>query len=360
MTDILEKKQIIETDAEQISLPGFVRLVKARKKLFYVVMPIVLVVAICILYSLPRYYTTQTSLAPEVENTSISGGALGSLASSFGIDLNNMQSSDAITPLLYPDLMNDNKFVVDLLRIQVKAIKEKLPPHTNYYTYLTMYKKKSWMEKSLESMSNLLSHEETAVKSLEKINPYMLTKKEDGIVKDVRNNIRIDIDKKSGMITVFATAQDPLICKILADSVSEKLKAFIIKYRTSKSQKDVEHYKKLMAESQAAYEKVRRQYASFADANNDVILESVKSKMEDMENDMQLKYNQYTAYNTQYQASIAKLREHTPVFTVLQGASVPVKPAGPKRMLSILGILAFSFFVLLAGIISKQLLKELK
>ena len=47
MTDILEKKQIIETDAEQISLPGFVRLVKARKKLFYVVMPIVLVVAIC-------------------------------------------------------------------------------------------------------------------------------------------------------------------------------------------------------------------------------------------------------------------------------------------------------------------------
>lgn len=162
------------------------------------------------------------------------------------------------------------------------------------------------------------------------------------------------------MITVFATAQDPLICKILADSVSEKLKAFIIKYRTSKSQKDVEHYKKLMAESQAAYEKVRRQYASFADANNDVIMESVKSKMEDMENDMQLKYNQYTAYNTQYQASIAKLREHTPVFTVLQGASVPVKPAGPKRMLSILGILAFSFFVLLAGIISKQLLKELK
>ena len=171
MTDILEKKQIIETDAEQISLPGFVRLVKARKKLFYVVMPIVLVVAICILYSLPRYYTTQTSLAPEVENTSISGGALGSLASSFGIDLNNMQSSDAITPLLYPDLMNDNKFVVDLLRIQVKAIKENLPPHTNYYTYLTMYKKKSWMEKSLESMSNLLSHEETAEINLEKIRP---------------------------------------------------------------------------------------------------------------------------------------------------------------------------------------------
>ena len=94
-----------------------------------------------------------------------------------------------ITPLLYPDLMNDNKFVVDLLRIQVKAIKENLPPHTNYYTYLTMYKKKSWMEKSLESMSNLLSHEETAVKSLEKI-------KNDGCTAVQTNEPRLPESKK--------------------------------------------------------------------------------------------------------------------------------------------------------------------
>ena len=206
-------------------------------------------------------------------------------------------------------------------------------------------------------MSNLLSHEETAVKSLEKINPYMLTKKEDGIVKDVRNNIRIDIDKKSGMITVFATAQDPLICKILADSVSEKLKAFIIKYRTSKSQKDVEHYKKLMAESQAAYEKVRRQYASFADANNDVIMESVKSKMEDMENDMQLKFNTYSTLNTQLQAAKAKIQEKTPAFTLIQGASVPIKASEPKRMFFVLGMTIFAF-VLISIYVLKDITKK--
>ena len=36
---------------------------------------------------------------------------LGSIASSFGFDLGEMQSSDAINPLLYPDLMDDNAFV---------------------------------------------------------------------------------------------------------------------------------------------------------------------------------------------------------------------------------------------------------
>ena len=115
-----------------------------------------------------------------------------------------------------------------------------------------------------------------------------------------------------------------------------------------------------MDESLAIYRKARNQYANYADANNEVMLESVKSKLEDLENDMQLKYNQYTAYNTQYQIAIAKLREKTPVFTKLQGASVPQKPAGPKRILTIIGALLFTFFVILAIIISKQLLKNSK
>lgn len=112
-----------------------------------------------------------------------------------------------------------------------------------------------------------------------------------------------------------------------------------------------------MDESLDIYRKARNQYAYYADANNDVMLESVKSKLEELENDMQLKYNQYTSYNTQYQIAVAKLREKTPVFTKLQGASVPQKPAGPKRILTIIGALLFTFFIILAIIISKQLLK---
>ena len=47
---------------------------------------------------------------------------------------------------------------------------------------------------------------------------------------------------------------------------------------------------------------------------------------------MQLKYTTYTTLNTQLQASKVKVQEKTPAFTVLKGADVPLKPAGPKRM----------------------------
>ena len=70
----------------------------------------------------------------------------------------------------------------------------------------------------------------------------------------------------------------------------------------------------------------------------DVVLESVKLKQNDLENDMQLKYNTYTTLVAQLKAADSKLQEHTPVFTTIQGAEVPVKPSGPKRMLFVIGV----------------------
>ena len=50
--------------------------------------------------------------------------------------------------------------------------------------------------------------------------------------------------------------------------------------------------------------------------------------------------------NTQMQAARAKLQEATPAFTVIESASVPIKPAGPKRMLISIVMMILSFFVL--------------
>lgn len=101
-----------------------------------------------------------------------------------------------------------------------------------------------------------------------------------------------------------------------------------------------------MEDAKASYEKARRLYGSYADANSEVILESYRAKQNDLENDMQLKYNNYTAMVTQYQAAKAKVQERTPAFTMIKGSSVPIKPSGPKRMIFVLIMLILSFFEL--------------
>ena len=72
-------------------------------------------------------------------------------------------------------------------------------------------------------------------------------------------------------------------------------------------------------------------------------LEAYKTKLTNLENEMQIKYNTYTTVVTQYQASKAKVQERTPAFMVIQGASVPIKPDKPKRMLFVATMVFLAF-----------------
>ena len=149
-----------------------------------------------------------------------------------------------------------------------------------------------------------------------------------------------------------------MVSKILADSIRQRLQQYITIYRTNKAQADVNYYKRLTVEAKQEYEKVRQSYGYYADANTDVILESVKAKQEDLENDMQLKYNTYSALNTQLQAAKAKLQEKTPVFTVIKGAAVPQKPAGPKRMLFAIGMAFLAAIIITIYILKAEFIKK--
>ena len=325
-----EKKEL-----EVIDLRVVFKKIWARRKLFYKVLPVTFVLSCAYILCIPRYYTSSLSLAPELSSISGVSGTLSSLASSFGFDLGSMETTDAINPMLYPDLMDDNGFVAGLFDIKVESQDGTIK--CNYYDYLTKYAQRPWWQYVSGWINNLFPKEDSA-KGRKEFDPYYLSKKEDGVAKKIRKNITINIDKKTSVITIEVDAQDPLICRSLADSVKERLQVFITNYRTNKSRIDEEYYKKLALTAKAEYEEARRLYASYSDSNMDLMLESYRAKQTDLENDMQLKYNTYNTIMAQYQAARAKVQERTPAFTLVKGAAVPIKPTGPKRMLFVIGM----------------------
>lgn len=353
LTNRMEQKEIKEKEVEIIDLRVIFSKIWAKKRIYYIVLPIVFVLSCAYILCIPRTYTSSLSLAPEMNNTSNMGGTIGSLASSFGIDLGNMETTDAINPMLYPDLMDDNGFVVKLFNIKVATADGTIK--CSYYDYLTQHQSSPFWSKSINSIKSLFADKPTNSKTVTKDNPYMLSKKQDDVASLIRSSISISIDKKTAVITISTQAQDPLVCKTLADSVKERLQVFITNYRTSKARVDEQYYKTLTEEAKRDYEKSRRLYGAYADANTDVQLASMKAKQEDMENDMQLKYNAYSAMVTQYQAAKAKVQERTPAFTVIKGAAVPTKATGPKRMIFVFGMLVLAFILSTLYIIKDDL-----
>src|SRR5574344_1928001 len=336
INEVPNTKSLMEKEEEESSIDFkaiFAALWK-HKLLYAIVLPLVFIIGAIYAKSLPKFYQCQVTLAPELGSDGASGGGLKSLASSLGYRMNsgNKGDVDAITPLLYPDLMNSVDFKTSLFNVKVHRMDSSKV--MTYYDYLLYYQKSPWWSK-------LFSKPDTI--KYEKLNPFMLTKRQTAIFKVINANVVCDVDPKTGVITIDVTDQDPLIAATMADSVQTRLQTFITKYRTNKARNDLETTKKLCIEAKRRYEKVRQQYGAFSDANQDLILESVRSKQEDLENDMQLQFNNYNALVANLQDANAKVQAVTPAFTTLQSATVPIKKAGPHGTRIVLVFLVLGF-----------------
>ena len=94
-------------------------------------------------------------------------------------------------------------------------------------------------------------------------------------------------------------------------------------------------------------------YSRFCDSHRNVILQSFQSKQNKLESELALKQNSLSVMETQLTEAKVRLQEKTPAFTTLKSATVPIRPAGPKRMFFVAGMLAF-VSILAAGWLCKE------
>lgn len=321
-----------------------------HKMLYAKVLPVAFALAAIYAISLPNYYSCTVKLAPELGGNSKSGSSLAGLASSFGINLGGASAgADALNPTLYPDLMNSVDFKTGLFEVPVT--REKDQKTFTYYDYLMNEQKLSWWSAGMKAISNLFVAE--APKDT-KVDPFKLTKEQTKIVKKINKNVSCDVDKKTYVITINVTDQDPLICATLADSVKTRLQKFITDYRTSKARVDLEYNKKIFAEAKARYEKARDAYSSFSDSHRDVSSQRGQTKQADLQNEMQIQQQIMQQIIAQMQQADMKVQQETPAFTTLQSATVPILKAGPKRAQMCLIFLFLAFLGTTAYILYKE------
>ena len=295
------------------------------------------------LLSIPNYYNCNVILAPELSRSGSSSSLL-SLANSFGMKIGSGTSNgEALFPTLYPDMVSSVDFKTKLFPIQIH--KKDSTRVMTYFDYLLNEQKSPWWSQAISSTIQFLFSLVFTPKEVDNthLDPFQLTKQQKAIADLVGNKVSCSVNNKTLVITIGVIDQDPLICATVADSVKTHLQQAITDYRTRKARVDLEYNQKLFRETKARYDKARQAYAAFADANQDVILESVRSKRADLENEMQIQYNAYTQVAAQLTAASAKVQEETPAFTTIQSATVPVKKAGPARAKKLLIFLFLAF-----------------
>ena len=335
-----------------------IRTLWANKKRFFKVWVCTFILSCIWILPQPRYYRSEVSIAPESGESEMSGG-LASLASNFGLNIGN-GNSDAIYPQLYPDLMGSTEFIVGLFDVQISTLKDDV--HTDYYDYLVFHQKKNYLTLPFFMAINWLNSKtkkpEAEIQGADgkRFDSFRLSRKTTDIVNLVKANIECVYSRTTNVVTVGVKDQDPLVCALLADSIKAHLQEYITDYRTKKARQDVAHYQQMRDSAELEYDKAMVAYSRYCDTHQNIILQSFQSERDKLENDLSLKQNVLTTMETQLQAAKVKLQERTPAFTTLTNATVPVKPAGPKRMIFVAAML----FLATLGTIVHIFRRELK
>ncbi len=332
-----------EKDFKPINFLEIVKKLWNHRKEYYKLLPAVLIIAYLFVACIPRYYQCTICLAPENTNMPAS---MNTLASSFGLDksLAKLGNNDAITSYIYPKVVKSKNFTAKLLTVQVTTKDSTLS--CNYYTYLRDHQKSPWWSTVIGAIADLFSsNSKDTYNGSESLSSFNLTKQQNDIFVAAQGNVACEIDRSNDLIFITVTDQDPLACAILADSTCMMLQKFIIDYRTSKARVDFNYYQELCEKGKADYEEASRVFASYVDSHNRIALQNSMGKKDALQNDMQMKHNIYNAMEMQKQIAAAKLQEATPAFTVIESASVPVKPAGPKRLYFALAMTIVAFVI---------------
>ena len=336
MSEELQKSP--SSQEEEIDLLELALKVWGERKFILKACGYAVLIGLVIVFSIPREYTTEAMIAPELSDNKGTGG-LSSLAAMAGLNLNATSGADAIYPDLYPNIVSSTPFITGLFNVRVKDLDEEVD--TTLYCYLNEYQRMPWWSlitsapfKALGWVVSLLTDEEDDGI----FDPFHLTKEETDTAKELSERINVSVDKKTGVTTLSVTMQDARISACLTDTVVRRLQDYITEYRTTKARQDFQFQEKLFERKKKEYEKAQENYAKFADANKNIILLSYRAEQERLENEMRLAYQVYTSVAQQLQMAEAKVQEITPVYTIIEPSTIPIKPSKPRKALMLIGI----------------------
>ena len=351
-------------DELEIDLMDLLRKVIGIRKKIYKAAGIGLIIGVIVAISIPKQYTVEVTLSPEMGNSK--GGGLSGLAASFlGSGVTMGDGTDALNASLSADIVSSTPFLLELSAMEIPISKNEV---MTLNTYLDEETSPWWSYvigfpgMVIGGVKSLFT-EEDEIASFDKTSQgaIELSKKDSRKVATLKKKIAASVDKKTSMTSISVTFQDPKVAAVVADSVVKKLQAYIIDYRTFKAKEDCIYLEKLFKERQQEYYIAQKKYADYLDSHDNLILQSVRAEQERLQNDMSLAYQVYSQVASQLQVARAKVQEEKPVFAVVEPAVVPLEPSGTSRKVYVLAFIFLSVcIVIFWNLFGKDFLNKFK
>ncbi|MDR7130524.1 uncharacterized protein involved in exopolysaccharide biosynthesis [Algoriphagus sp. 4150] len=314
-----------------------------------------LVLGVLIAFTSPVEYTSTSLVILEETEKGVQLGQMGALAGLAGISLPQMQGEHAVlNSELFPDVIHSRDFLIGISKesffFHSKGKEMTLEEYYAEERPGNIIKKTFNFIFSIPArIAGLFSSQETP--ALEgkvepddsTIVPYVLvSSSEIFAMNHLKDRIFLEDERK--LIELKVTMPEPLIAAQVNALVFERLIQYVTNYKTAKQKVNLEFIEERVQEAENKFQQAQMKLASYRDSNQGIVSRKAMAKEEQLDFEFNIAFNVFNSMKQELEQATIQLKKDTPIFTVLDQASIPLGPSKPNKPLIIVFSLFLGFF----------------
>lgn len=349
-----KEKQLQEVEENEIDLIELIKRFWEKRMFIVKVTAVFLCLGLFIAIFSSEEYTAQCVVVPQTGEGGVSS-SLSGLASLAGFSLGSMGSAEELSPMVYSNVMNNINLQKEM--INTKIYFDRWGKELTLLDYFTNeeYQRTSvlgYVKKYTIGLPFLIlgairgEKDDDVVITGADGKIAMLTQQEDDCIKALKERTTLAVNDKDGYVSISATMPEPLAAAALAEIYMNLLQKYVSEFKIEKAKADYNFINQRYLEAREEYSKKQEEYARFKDANRIITTAVAATREEQIKNDYDLAYSLYSELSRQLIQAEIKVKENTPIFTVVEPVIVPRERSKPRRLMT---LVAFGF---LGGVLS--------
>ena len=317
----------------------------------------------------PKEFTASSTMVPQLSGNKSKLGNLSSLAAMAGFNLDMNMETTELSPLIYPQIVESVPFQLEIMEVPFtfKGIDHPI----SLYEYYINYSKPSFLSLITKYTIGLPGVIIRALKSKKPEEPAVsgealfdapiaLTENQEKIRNLLSNRITLETNEKQGYVVLNVIAHDPKLAAQVAHKAQALLQNYITEFKVKKAMAQLQFIEERYTEKKKEFEKSQKNLAVFVDRNKSIISAVANTEQVRLQNEYKLAFDVYSQLAQQLEQSQIKVKEATPVFSIVKPVTVPLEKSKPNRPM-ILVIWTFLGGVIGIGwIFGKQFFETIK
>lgn len=357
--DFYDNYNALDEEGSSIDIMAIVKRLWNKRKYIIIITSCFMVMGLLLaVLSRPVYKSSCTFVPQMASGRSTSASALAALA---GMSTFDMEGGSTLSPLIYPQLLENADLLRELLYTEIHFEEWDEPVSLFDYYMNPDYQKGDILSDiyfftygwPLVLVKSLLSGKDNDEEQYENNSPDLVlednpsasrigffTEDEYDCLKTITSKIAINVDKKDGFLELSCVMGEKLAAAELCEAVFNLMDKYITAFKIEKISQTLEYINGRYEEVHLDYQNKQMALAEFNDANRGTLTATAQTRRDQLLAEYNLAYSTFSDISKKKMQAEMQVKEDQPVLSVVKSIVVPNKRSNSRLK----KLIIFTFF----------------